>query len=293
MAGEVGSAMEKSGLVNGCKPQLKPGFRLWLVCCLSLIATICFLVPPHMVQAQAGKPWEEYVANNNSKSALKILFIGHSKMYINNMPKMFAYFAQQKAGAQPLKIYSVFGDAYSLQTHWQAGLARKAIKEQGPWDYVVLIEKSGLPESRRDIYGNYLALFDREIKAVHARTVLMENYTTPNNYDNMHSTMQSFKTLYKAFLMPVGTAFQAAYKEHPDISLLQSDAHHPNPKGTYLMACTCYAFFLRRNPCDLPAELYAIDDNDNTVNIFANDGESRALQRIAWQTVSSLWGKAR
>ena len=43
--------------------------------------------PPAL--AQAGKPWEEYVSSNSSSNAIKILFIGHSKFYINNMPKMF------------------------------------------------------------------------------------------------------------------------------------------------------------------------------------------------------------
>ncbi len=242
------------------------------------------VLPAH---AQAGKPWEEFVSNSESSSALKILFIGHSKLYINNMPKMFAYFVQQKAGGQPLKLYSVFGDAYTLEEHLRQKLALKAIREQGPWDYVVLIERSGYPEDAKQIYDRSLRVFAPEIKKIGAHLVLVENYVEPRFYAESHGVMQFFQNRYKCYLLPVGSAWNLIRSKHPQIQILQPDGHHPGTKGTYLMSCVCYAYFLGKNPCDLPPELYSIDDNNNTTNIFSNPEEARTLQKAAWEAVSA------
>lgn len=244
----------------------------------------CGWAPPAI--AQAGKPWEEYVSTSSSANAIKILFIGHSKFYINNMPKMFNYIVQQRA-SQPMKIYSVFGDAYGLDTHWRSGLARKAIREQGPWDYVVLFEKTGIPEGSPAIYDRNLRLFANEIATAKAKMVLVENYGDDKGYANTHKTMTYFASRFNCSLLPLGTAWNTIRTEHPDIDILQEDQHHPSTKGTFLTSCVCYGFFLRKDPTTLPPVLYRMDDNNNTTNIFENEEEAKTLQTAAKKALGS------
>ncbi len=237
-------------------------------------------------RAGAGKPWEERIASSTSSSAIKILFVGHSKMYLNNMPKMFAYIAQQKSAGQPLKIYSVSGDSYSLADHWQHGLAVNAIRNEGPWDYIVLFEASGLPEGIPAAYDKSVQAFAAEAAKAKARLVLVENYAnTPAASAAIHRTMLGFGARYHAYILPIGTAWTIVSKKHPSISLCQSDNHHPNSKGSYLMSCVCYAFFLGRKPTDLPKQFYAVGQNEATENIFANDSEAQDIQSAAAEAV--------
>lgn len=186
-----------------------------------------------------------------------------------------------------MKIYSVFGDAYALDTHWKTGLARKAIREQGPWDYVVLFEKTGLPEGSPAVYERNLRLFANEIAAAMARMVLVENYGDDKGYANTHKTMSYFASRFKCSLLPLGTAWNTIRTEHPGIEILQDDQHHPNTKGTFLTSCVCYGFFLRKDPTSLPPVLYRLDSNENTTNIFENEEEARILQSAAKKALGS------
>lgn len=235
------------------------------------------------------KPWLEKESESTSPSAKKILFIGNSKFFYNSMPKMFAYMAKEKTASLPLKIFSVYGDAFSLKRHWETNLARQVLRNNGPWDYVVLLESSGLPESNPKLYAETLLLFDAEIRKAGARTVIVENYVDdPRNYQRCHETMSMMAKRYGAYLLPVGTAWNASRIHNPEIALFDRDMHHPSTKGTYLMSCVCFAFFLGRDPRTLPDNFYRVDDEGDANAIFEEEGECRKLQDSAWTVVSSL-----
>src|SRR5437868_1227446 len=67
---------------------------------------------------------------------LRVLFIGNSLTYSNDLPAMVAALAKS-AGKRPLVFQSVVEGGFSLEDHWDRGDAQRAIA-QGKWDVVVL-----------------------------------------------------------------------------------------------------------------------------------------------------------
>jgi hypothetical protein len=51
-----------------------------------------------------------------------------------------------------------------------------------------------------------------------------------------------------ALVIPVGLAFEEAYRRDPDLKLHHPDGTHPSLLGTYLAACTTYAVLYAQTP---------------------------------------------
>lgn len=50
---------------------------------------------------------------------------------------------------------------------------------------------------------------------------------------------------------PVGSAWMAAVRAHPELTLWQNDGSHPTEQGTYLAACVFYATIFEESPTGL------------------------------------------
>ena len=80
----------------------------------------------------------------------------------------------------------------------------------------------------------------------------------------------------KALVIPVGLAFDLAYKEDSSIELHKPDGSHPNLLGTYLASCTVFASIYRKSPVDLKYDYFGSISNKDKV----------FLQRIAHEATS-------
>jgi hypothetical protein len=81
----------------------------------------------------------------------------------------------------------------------------------------------------------------------------------------------------EALVIPVGLAFEEAYRQRPTLQLHNRiDGSHPSLIGTYLAACTVLASVYGISPVGNPYDYYG-----------AIDGETaRFLQQVAQDTVS-------
>lgn len=223
-----------------------------------------------------GLPWVQPSTKSTRSDAFKILFVAHSKCFLHDMPTLFVGLAQQKTARDMFKVLSVYGVSYSLANHLKQNLAVKTIRQRGPWNYVVLFEQSKLPETDPKEFIQSVEQFHKVIKAQGAQPVLVENY------DESSTELRRVAKHFGCSVLPIGTAWAIVKSRNPEIRLY-SDGHHPSLKGTYLMACVCYAFFLKRKPQDLVDALYINDGKDN---VFADPKEAQALQQAAWDAVS-------
>ncbi|MEP7325510.1 MAG: hypothetical protein ABI836_06145 [Gemmatimonadota bacterium] len=72
----------------------------------------------------------------DSPDPIRILFIGNSLTYTNDLPGMVAALADS-AGSGPVEVASIAFPDYSLEDHWNRGNALAAIRQQR-WRFVVL-----------------------------------------------------------------------------------------------------------------------------------------------------------
>ena len=169
----------------------------------------------------------------------RILFIGNSLTYSNDLPAVVCAMAQS-AGRQ-VTCDSVAKPDYGLEEHWHEREARQAIGRG--WDVVVLQQgPSALPESRR-LLIEYTRRFDAEIKKAGARTALLMVWPSRTRRGDFEGVRQSYAAAAKdvdAMLIPAGDAWRAAWAEDPGLQLYGTDGFHPSSTGTYLSALVIY-----------------------------------------------------
>lgn len=192
---------------------------------------------------------------------LRVLFIGNSYTYVNNLPQLFAELAAAGTPKGAAARVVAVGGA-TLAQLFAGPYAVPAIRT-GCWDYVVLQEQSLL--GGYAVNGNAVGLasfrdavnkFDEEIRKKGARTVLFVTWArkdTPEMQSRIDEAYGKIAAETKAILAPVGDAWKQALHERPNLVLHQDDGSHPNPAGSYLAACVFYAVFFGNHLDGLPA----------------------------------------
>ncbi len=174
----------------------------------------------------------------------RILFIGNSLTYANDLPGMVCQLA--RSVGRKLVCESLALPDYGLEQHWQSGQAR-ALIASGQWDVVVLQQgPSAQPESRR-ILVEYTRRFDAEIKKAGARTALYMVWPSRQRRGDLEGVSQSYRAAARAVdatLLPVGDAWRAAWAADRDLPLYAADNFHPSGVGTYLAALVVYRHLL-------------------------------------------------
>ena len=74
---------------------------------------------------------------------LRVLFIGNSYTFVNNLPWMLSELARAADDSPVIDTEMIVAGGATLRTHWEGGRALAAIR-RGHWDYVVLQEQSTL-----------------------------------------------------------------------------------------------------------------------------------------------------
>jgi hypothetical protein len=225
------------------------------------------LLAPFLVHSRTTEP----------KPEIRVLFIGNSFTYYNDLPKMVAELAEA-VGQQPLHYESETPGGYTLERHWQD---RKAVPriQSGHWDFVVLQDQSEMPLLRRDAMVEYGKKFDAEIKKQQAKTILYETWALQNKPDQQTAISKAYEGLSRelnARLAPVGNAWQTALGSDKNLVLHDNDWKHPNATGTYLAACVFYSTFYGKSPEGLPGRIGGLTNN-----------EAQRLQAIAWNAVQA------
>jgi len=191
---------------------------------------------------------------------VRVLFIGNSYTYVNDLPHRFAELAT--AGRHPAVVDMAAPGGGTLQQH--AGSPETSRKiEASPWTFVILQEQSLVPAmAQAREAGMYPAVrqLATAIRAHGAEPVL---YLTWARRDGLADNgFADFGTMQAAItagylriadeldlrVAPAGEAWRLALGEVPDPLLFEGDGSHPAPAGTYLTACVLYATLFHASP---------------------------------------------
>jgi len=105
----------------------------------------------------AGRPGNPGAA----EAAVRVLFIGNSLTYANELPAMVEALAAA-GGLKPFAHLAVAYGDFGLEDHWVKGDAHRAIA-RGGWDYVVLQQGPSATEGRPSLY-DYSRRYAPEIR---------------------------------------------------------------------------------------------------------------------------------
>lgn len=246
---------------------------------------------------------------SQQRSSTRVLFIGNSYTYFNDLPEIFAKLAE--AGHQgKVETWMVAPGGWRLKDQWEKGTARKLLEDER-WDFVVLQDQStlgvaywveGKDHANGDaVFRPYAEKWAAEIRAKGATPAFFLTWAGKNAPEDQPALNYAYARAAKdtsSLLVPVGMAWDVLRREHPSIGLFyEGHGSHPSPAGSYLAACVFYAAIFRQSPLGLPSKVIGTPVNLDTekletdkrtvlVDLTAKDAET--LQQEAWSTWEQL-----
>lgn len=196
---------------------------------------------------------------------LKVLFLGNSYTYTNDLPSLISSIATSKGDTVTYDSYCPGG--YTIYQHSTDATTLAKIRSQA-WDYIVIQEQSqigamyddsALPDPSYFWLGPNLNLND-VIKSnqPRARVLYFMTWGRQNgdsefcpsldymcNYNSMQSALREnymfMANTNAASVAPVGVAWWKTRLSASGINLYSGDGSHPSVEGSYLAACTFYS----------------------------------------------------
>ena len=188
---------------------------------------------------------------------LRVLFIGNSYTYFNNLPATIADFARARHEARPLEATVVLVGGATLEAHLAQGDAAREIA-RGGWDAIVLQDQSLRPIGAPAALWHDAESFAALAKRVGARILFYETWAreaTPAQQEALSSAYHQAASRTDGTVVHVGDAWAAFRRSEPAgarSALFFIDGSHPSTAGTYLAACVFYAALYSHAPVGLP-----------------------------------------
>lgn len=250
----------------GCSPFPDPRF---LMLALGFLLTGCSSAGP-----STGAP---------DASDLRVLFVGNSLIYTNDLPAMVSALAE--ADGQTLIYETVAFPNYALMDHWQEGTARAALSD-GDWDVLIMQQgPSSLPANQENL-RTWTQNWAEAARAEGTEPALYMVWPSEARSADFPGVIQAYTNAAgaaRAELYPVGSAWLLAWEREPATPLYGPDRFHPSPTGTYLAALVIYGALSGRAVVGLPARLTL---SNGTLTI--REERAQMLQEVATQALLDI-----
>jgi hypothetical protein len=246
-----------------------------------------------------------FVVNTPAQTrTLKVLFIGNSYTFFNNLGDLVAGVAAGLPGPKISPALAVQG-GMPLGWHLVNGPAM-AMLDEGTWDHVVMQDHSlfggivfqgeprmvpptGFHESAR--------IMVPRVRARNARPLFFMTWARRGRPAEEPILTNGYLDIGRELgvdVAPVGIAWTEALKQGVPVDLFSADGAHPSPAGSYLAACVIYASLTGKNPAGAPVTIdgspwsrtEGIVDTSRRVELVSLDrAVARQLQELAWRVV--------
>jgi hypothetical protein len=181
--------------------------------------------------------------------ALRVLFIGNSLTYVNDLPLTVADMAVT-AGVAPCWCITVAFPDFALLDHLASGDAERVLKT-AKFDYVVMQQGSSALSEGRSWLLSGSQQFAPLIAQAGARPALYSVWPTSDRQFDFPGVLTSYRLAAESvsgMLLPAGQAWLEAWSVDPSLPLYASDGLHPSTMGTYLAALVVFQRLYNRSP---------------------------------------------
>lgn len=198
----------------------------------------------------------------------RVLFIGNSYTYYNNMPNLVNSLANSVGDTVIHDSHAPGGETF--QGHASNSTTLSKI-QQGNWDFVVLQEQSQRPAFPIFQVGNSVFPYAKDLvnkirqsnpctEPVFYMTWGRKNGDPTNcqyyaplcTYEGMDDLLRERYEMMadsnSALLSPVGAVWRYLRTNHTSIELYDADESHPSLAGSYAAAVTFYTVIFRKDP---------------------------------------------
>ena len=170
-----------------------------------------------------------------TKPDLRVLFIGNSHTYVNEMPKMFAEEAKKDNVRCDVVMLTIGG--WHLAQHVKEPHIKFNIVN-GRYDYVVLQEYTH-PFGPEQSMHEAVAKLGEWIKAAGSTPVMYMTWAKKGHPEQQAELTNAYTSCAKeinALLAPVGVEWWKRLAENPSLELYRGDGEHASSDGSRLAA---------------------------------------------------------
>ncbi len=197
---------------------------------------------------------------------LKVLFIGNSYTYYNDLPSQIKAMAEDHDDVSSIEIKSLTPGGAKLKDHLDSSFTMSVLKD-GEWD-IVIFQGNSL-ETLKDPIGFKVSAIKLAEVAIEAGTkvyffetwareedhpIYSESWSggTPTEMQNkISSAYTSITEEVPVTIIPIGRTWKEFIKIYSEIKLHSIDGSHPTPGGSYLTACTIFTVLFEQDPTEL------------------------------------------
>lgn len=175
-------------------------------------------------------------ASKSEEPDFRLLFVGNSLTYTNNLPKLVKKSAKQKGITIETKMLAL--PNYAIVDHWQDGKVQKLIASE-QYDFVIIQQG---PSSQQD--GSQMLLdggknYHELCKKHKAKLVYFMVWPSQYYYRTFDGVIQNYSNaakVNKAMLCPVGKVWKKHFDKTNNFDYYGPDGFHPSKKGSQVAA---------------------------------------------------------
>ena len=190
-----------------------------------------------------------------SGPGLRVLFLGNSLTYTNDLPSLVQAIA--RSAGEAMDVAAIAGGGACLEDHWHHGAALRRI-QAGGWHFVVMQQgPSSLPDGRENLRF-WTRKFAEPIRTAGARPALYMVWPSSDRlawFDAVRNHYTQAAEDVGGLLIPAGEAWRSAWQRDGGLAFYRRDGLHPTPAGSYLAALSIFGMLFDRSPVGLPARI--------------------------------------
>ncbi len=194
---------------------------------------------------------------------MKILFLGNSHTYYNDLPALFKKICKECGKDVEVNMLAQPGVTYGWHLGQYTDLRFALV--QGGYDYIIMQQAAHEPCPSKE---ETIADAGRIIEMARAQgtqviqTLPWARVDIPEEFEKMKDIYYTLCDKYSVKLNPVGHVFEDIIKNNPDIRLHWFDSAHAGPYGSYANALCTYMTVFGTAPqgaSDESYDMYPVD----------------------------------
>lgn len=215
-----------------------------------------FMQPYYSPDSSSAEPMLDIA----ERPVLRILFVGNSYTFFNNMPKTIETLAKYDPSAYFQVRTEMHVEAGATLSSLLVSPKLQTLLTKDKWDYVVLQPQSFWASTASNLYSNKktLTIWTSVIKSINAQPVFFmtwarkpetgwyvsREYSFLKSHEYMHDRIKKYSEYlvkkHHMLMVPIGDYWFYSLKQYPDLELYSADGSHPSQLGSLVIALIFY-----------------------------------------------------
>jgi len=196
---------------------------------------------------------------------LRLLFVGNSLTYTNNVPSLVRQLAVAAGKPTPVVVSRTAGNA-GLEDHWLQGTVRADLRD-GDYDVMIMQQGPSTLAASGENLTHWSRIFAAEAVKYGTRPGLYAvSAPVGGNYEGGMENYRAAAEATQSAFYPASYAWKLAWEQKPQLGFYGQDGFHPSATGAFMNAMVIAAVIFEIDPATMPNLIpAAISESDFAV----------------------------